>query len=96
MKTGPTKTAVVSILLSGLGGWLGPGAHAQAVASDSLITSDESKAKLADDPRYLEILGEQTVRSDHPVVSRMTVLVKRIYLQGPGSGEVQYECPASP
>lgn len=57
-----------------------------------LGATPESEAEVRADPRFPELLGERTVRSDHPVARRLDIVVERIYLRGPGRPETEYEC----
>lgn len=52
----------------------------------------ESADPLRGDPQYREIIGDRLVRSDHPLVRRLTILVGSISLEGPAQAQVQFMC----
>ncbi len=58
-----------------------------------LTTDPALEAEVANDPRYVEVLGEGMVRSDHPIARRLGITVDRLVVSGAGRADVQYECP---
>lgn len=58
-----------------------------------LLPIPGTDASVVSDPRYPEILGDRVVTSDHPLVRKMTIMVDRIDLAGPGDRRTEYECP---
>jgi hypothetical protein len=82
-------------------GWDYGGTATWSDATDSedrillqLAPEPDSMARAATDPRYGEVLGEQTIRSDHPLVRRLGIRVERItLLMGRNAGEHQCRLP---
>jgi hypothetical protein len=58
----------------------------------TLAATQESERAVAADPRYVELLGDRTVRSDHPLARRLTVFVVQASLGGLAAVETEYEC----
>jgi hypothetical protein len=74
--------------------WAEPGARENATIGLQLAPDPDSTERVATDPSYAEVLGERTVRSDHPIVRRLGVRVERmsVYL-GRASGEHECKLP---
>lgn len=77
---------------SGWARWTEPGLEAGV----RLGATQESEGGVADDPRYVELLGDRIVRSDHPVVRKLTILVHQIAIGGGVPPDAVYECPQGP
>lgn len=57
-----------------------------------LAPTDESLHAAVADPLYREIVGDRLIRSDHPLVQRMTIHVRSITLQGVDLPSYEYDC----
>jgi hypothetical protein len=59
-----------------------------------LVLSPDSASgiRALEDSRYSEIAGDRIVRSDHPLVRGLTIVVEEMAVWW-GTPEVQYECP---
>ena len=58
----------------------------------TLAATQESESAVSADARYVELLGERRVQSDHPLVRRLSVFVVQASLAGLAAVETEYEC----
>jgi hypothetical protein len=65
----------------GRAGWGDEAGGAAGGLTLELAPHPDSTLRAATDPRYPEVLGEDTVRSDHPLMPRLDVRVERITLR---------------
>jgi hypothetical protein len=69
-----------------------PGQDTTIIVLD-LAPHPDSLAAASNDPRYGEILGDRTVRSDHPLMERLDVRVERISIRI-GTLPPEHQCAA--
>jgi hypothetical protein len=65
----------------GTGSWSEQTPQGKREVAIGLAPDSTSLAFAREHPRYAEIVGEQTVRSDHPLVRDMTIHVDRISIR---------------
>jgi hypothetical protein len=71
--------------------WTESTAEASGTIVLELAPNPDSSSVVASDPRYSEILGERTVRSDHPLIRRLDVRVERLTVRL-GRWPTEHEC----
>lgn len=76
----------------GIGQWTEHTASGSGEIFFNLSPDSASHERARRDPRYGEIVGEQTVTSDHPLIRAMTIRVERIFLRW-AEPTVQRPCP---
>jgi hypothetical protein len=73
--------------------WSEPAGESQGTLALELAPNPDSLGAVSTDPRYPEILGDKTVRSDHPLLQRLDVRVERIGVRF-GRPMTEHECSA--